>query len=250
VDFPACARHYDWVLPEDERRQYATWQYQSLRDEIAKSREAQHSILQWNQAVSGTLFAAALVAATSHAQHFVVAAQFVFGLLLPTVLLGGALAWSGEMIRMERAGVFLRSFERSTWGDATDNDGLKRTSFFVWENFLWSPPPKFIKAGYRKQNVGYVGVGIYFGIMYLGSEIAFCTISVWWLSLLICVILTVLASAVMTPPAIQLFTLGGSAPTVSADELSIWIKELDEHKGLLMQTATLARITMFLKRRK
>jgi hypothetical protein len=237
------------MLTDDERGMYTARQYQSLREEIAQAREAQHSILQWNQAVSGTLFAAALVAATSHAAHYVVAAQFVFGLVLPTVLLGGALAWAGEMIRMERAGVFLRSFERGSWG-SEEEDSLARTSFFIWENFLWSPPAKFIAAGYRKQNVGYLGVAIFYAIMYSGSLIAFCTFSAWWLSLIACSTLLVLASAVMVPPAIQIFKLGGSSPVVTADELAVWLKELGEDKGLLGQSGTLVHIKTFFTRPK
>ena len=236
------------MFSDDERLQYAARQYQSLREEIAQAREAQQSILLWNQAVSGTLFAAALVAATSHSAHYVVAAQFVFGLVLPAVLLGGALAWSGEMIRMERAGVYLRSFERATW-NSEGEDGIARTSFFIWENFLWSPPAKFAAAGYRKQNVGYAGVGVFYGIMYIGSLIAFCTISVWWLSLIACTSLVALALAVMISPAIRLFTLGGSSPTVTADELASWMKELDESKGLLTQSGTLMHIKTFFTRR-
>jgi hypothetical protein len=237
------------MLPDDERRQYTARQYDSLREEIAQAREAQHSILMWNQAVSGTLFAAALVAVASHSAHYSVAAQFVFGLVLPAVLLGGALAWSGEMIRMERAGVYLRSFERITWSNE-GQDGLARTSFFIWENLLWSPPAQFFAAGYRKQNVGYVGIAVFYGIMYVGSLIAFCTVSAkWWLSLITCITLLVLALAVMIPPAIQLFRLGGSSPVVTAKELAEWVDELKGDKGLLGQSGTLMHIKTFFTRR-
>ena len=106
--------HYKGMLPDEERRQYAARQYESLREEIGQARQAQHTILQWTQALAGTLFAAALVAGTAKTSRYLVAAQFVLGLVLPAVLLGGALAWSGELVRMTRAGVFLRSFERST----------------------------------------------------------------------------------------------------------------------------------------
>jgi hypothetical protein len=236
------------MFSDDERRQYTARQYQSLREEIAQAREAQQSILLWNQAVSGTLFAAALVAETSNSARYVIAVQFVFGLVLPAVLLGGALAWSGEMIRMERAGVYLRSFERATW-NSEGEDGIARTSFFIWENFLWNPPAKFVAVGYRKQNVGYAGVGVFYGIMYVGSLVAFCTISVWWLSLIACITLVVLALAVMIFPAIQLFTLGGSSPTLTADGLANWMEELDESKGLLAQSGTLIHIkTLFTRR--
>jgi hypothetical protein len=217
LDPGSCVRHHECMFSDDERRQYTARQYQSLREEITQAREAQQSILLWNQAVSGTLFAAALVAETSNSARYVIAVQFVFGLVLPAVLLGGALAWSGEMIRMERAGVYLRSFERATWNSEGED--------------------------------GYAGVGVFYGIMYVGSLVAFCTISVWWLSLIACITLVVLALAVMIFPAIQLFTLGGSSPTLTADGLANWMEELDESKGLLAQSGTLIHIkTLFTRR--
>lgn len=229
------------MIPEDDRRQYAVRQYESLRAECAEARGAQHTILQWNQAVSGTLFAAALLAGTSHSGRFVVAAQFIFGLVLPAVLLGGALAWAGEMIRMERTGVYLRSFERATWGNGS-GDGLKDTSFFIWENLLWSPPKQFYDAGYRKQNTGYVGVAVFYGIMYTGSMIAFCVLSPWWLSVVTCGALVFLGSAIMIPPAVQVFSLGGAAPTLTNGDLAIWVKNLADEKSTLAQSATLQHI--------
>ena len=111
----------------------SAWQHQSLRDEMAQARQSQQAILQWSQAVSATLFAAALVAGTGHSSHYVVAAQFVLGVILPAVLLGGALTWSGEMIRLTRIGIFLRSFERYTW-DEKAPDLAAGTSLFVSQN--------------------------------------------------------------------------------------------------------------------
>lgn len=236
------------MFPDDERRQYAARQYESLRTEIGQAREAQYNILQWNQAVSGTLFAAALVAGNVHSHAYLLAAQFILGLVLPAILLGGALAWVGEMIRMERAGMYLRFFERATWRN-NGNDGLLDTSLFMWENFLWSPPAKFVKAGYRKQNVGYTGVGIYYGIMYVGSLAAFSTISTWWISIVVCAIFAALGCAVIVPPVIQLFTLGGNAPTMTSHELAEWMNELDEDKGLLAQSGTLTKAVTFVTRR-
>ncbi len=232
---------HGWVISEEERKQYTVRQYESLRAECEGARTAQHTILQWSQAVSGTLFAAALVAGASHSSRFVVAAQFIFGLVLPAVLLGGALAWAGEMIRMERVGVYLRSFERAVWA-SEGSDGLKDTSFFIWENFLWSPPRSFRNAGYRKQNTGYVGVAAFYSIMYLGSLIAFCILSTWWLSLAASLALVSLGCVVMAPPAIQIFSLGGAAPPLSSEDLSLWIKSLPDQKSTFAQSATLQGI--------
>src|ERR1700683_4685377 len=115
------------MLEDDERQQYAARQYQSLREEMGPARQSQQNILQWSQAVSGTLFAAALMAGTGHSPRYVIAAQFVLGLVLPAVLLGGALTWTGELIRLTRIGVFLRFFERASWSKV-ESDPAKATS--------------------------------------------------------------------------------------------------------------------------
>ncbi|HEX6403324.1 MAG TPA: hypothetical protein VF003_09265, partial [Pseudonocardiaceae bacterium] len=218
-------------------QRYAAMQYQGLRDACTEARKAQHTILQWNQAVVSTLFAAALVAGTSSSDKFVIAAQFIFGVVIPAVLLGGALAWAGEMIRMETIGMFLRSFERAAWDRG--QDGLTGTSFLVWENFLWSPPAQLDGSGYRKQNTGYAGVALFFIIMYAASMIAFCVLSSWWLSLVTCAALTVLGAVTMIPSAIQIFSLGGSAPTISAADLTEWVNSLADDKGTLAQSPAL-----------
>jgi hypothetical protein len=141
------------------------------------------------------------------------------------------------MIRMERVGVYLRSFERASWADQS-GDPIKDTSFFIWENFLWSPPSRFYRAGYRKQNTGYAGVAIFYAMMFAGSMIAFFILSAWWLSLVVGLVLTSLGCFMIIPPAIQIFALGGAAPTISNEELSLWANSLpEEKKGFLAQSA-------------
>ena len=139
------------MISDDERGQYAARQYQSLRDEMAQARQSQQAILQWSQAVSATLFAAALVAGTGHSSHYVIAAQFVLGVILPAVLLGGALTWSGEMICLTRIGIFLRSFEKAAWSEVVSDPAVARTSLFIWQNFAWSPPRQFTLAGFSRK---------------------------------------------------------------------------------------------------
>lgn len=228
----------DCMDKEEMRQQYALLQYQSLRDECSGARTAQYTILQWSQAVSGTLFAAALVTGASKSERFVIAAQFIFGLVIPALLLGGGLAWAGEMIRMERTGVYLRTLERAIWV-AADQGEFAGTSMFIWENILWSPPEKFNKAGYRKQNTGYAGAAIFFGMMFIGSLIAFCILSQWWLSLVVCAALILLGVTTMIPPAIQIFSLGGAAPTVTNADLIEWISGLDDAKSASAQSGAL-----------
>jgi hypothetical protein len=231
--------------PEDERRQYTARQYESLREECAGARQSQHTILQWSQAVSGTLFAAALVAG-AHSGRLVVAARFIFGLVLPAVLLGAALAWAGEMIRMERTGVYMRALERATW-DERSGDGLKDTSFFIWENVLWWPPEQFSKAGFRKQNTGYAGVAIFYAIMFTGSLAAFCVLSPWLLSLITCVVWGIIGVLAIIFPAVQIFSLGGADPIICSVTLDKWRESLPREKGILAQSVALQRTVKMLQ---
>lgn len=236
------------MLPDEERRQYAARQYESLREEIGQARQAQHTILQWTQALAGTLFAAALVAGTAKTSRYLVAAQFVLGLVLPAVLLGGALAWSGELVRMTRAGVFLRSFERSSWAGG-GVDPVNATSLFIWENFVWLPPKRFLAAGDRdKQNIGYAGISIFFGIMYLGSLIAFCVITPWPLAIAVSCVFVVLGAAVMLPQAVQLFMLNATSLSVTAEDLGQWMEELKKEEARPARTPRLASIVLLSQR--
>ena len=75
------------MLSDDARREYAANQYNSIREACNQAREAHQSILNWSEAVTATLFAAGLVAVSSNSGRFILAAQFVFGLVLPAILL-------------------------------------------------------------------------------------------------------------------------------------------------------------------
>jgi hypothetical protein len=46
----------------------------------------------------------------------------------------------------------------------------------------------------------------------------------------------------MIPPAIQIFSLGGAAPTITNDDLIAWISGLDDAKSASEQSGTLQRI--------
>ena len=213
------------MFSDDERREYAAKQYDSIRAACDQAREAHHSILTWSQAVSGTLFAAGLVAAASHSGRFTTAAQFVFGLVIPAIIIGSALAWAGEMIRMETIGLFLRAFERAVW-NRDDEAGKIETSWFVWENIIWSPPQVLRSCRFGKQATAYAGVAVFYAILYAGSLIVFWVISPWWLSLIDSIMAITLAIVVMIPPGIQVLRLGSSAPTITDTDLTTWAREL------------------------
>lgn len=208
------------MFTEEDLKSYAALQYQSLREAILKTRDTQNTILGWNQAIVGGLFVAAFVSDAQLRDH--IAAQFIFGLILPAVLLSGALAWSGELIRMSRAGMFLRAFERAVWvrGEA---DGRTESHYFMWENFLWSPPDSFKKVGYHNQNTGYVGFAIFYFILYVGSLAGFATVSPWWVSVIVCCAAVAFGAMVMVPTARKIFRLGGSTPALSACDLAAWL---------------------------
>ena len=219
------------MFSDDERRKYAAMQYDSIRVACNQAREAHHSILTWSQAVSGTLFAAGLVAAASHSGRFTVAAQFVFGLVIPAILIGSALAWAGEMIRMENIGLFLRAFERAAWKRDDGADKIE-TSWFIWENFIWSPPRALRAQHFGKQTAAYAGVALFFAMMYAGTLIVFWVISPWWLSLIDSILAITLAVIVMIPPGIQVLKLGSTAPTITDADLTAWAGELLDDQGI------------------
>lgn len=217
------------MLSDDARREYAANQYNSIREACNQAREAHQSILNWSEAVTATLFAAGLVAVSSNSGRFILAAQFVFGLVLPAILIGGALAWAGEMIRMETIGLFLRVFERAAWGRDGDQGEIE-TSWFVWENFIWSPPQSLRSFRYGKQATAYAGVALFYTVMYAGSLIVFWIISPWWVSLIEGVLAVALALIVMIPPGIQVLRLGSAAPTISDEDLAEWASELLDNR--------------------
>src|SRR5262245_18337888 len=117
-----CVREAERVAHDDQRSQLVALQYETVRQESNQARQDMHSILGWNQALIVALFGAGLVIVAS-GKHAGVA-ELAFGLVLPVLLIGGALAWAGEMIRMERTGAFLRALERSTWSRSADGSAV------------------------------------------------------------------------------------------------------------------------------
>jgi hypothetical protein len=121
------------------------------------------------------------------------------------------------------------------------------TSLFIWQNFAWSPPRRFTAAGFRgKQNVGYVGIWLFFGVMYLGSVTAFCIISSWPLALVASILLVALGASVMLPPALQLFTLSAASLTLTASDLTEWLDGLEMGKGVSPRHPALSRAVSLL----
>lgn len=208
-----------------------TSQYETIRTESGQARSDQQSIINWNQAFAVALFAVGIVI-VGNSEHMLLA-QVLFGLLLPLVLVGGTMAWAGEMIRMERAGAYLRALERAMWHRLPS--GQTDPLWFMWENFLWSPPKRMLEGGYKKQNAGYAGIAIFYGAMYVGSLAVFASISPAWLTVVVSCVIVVISSVTVLPVARQIFSLGGIALTISDEDLRDWATNILERRSIAEQ---------------
>ena len=211
-------------MPEDDDLQLRIAQYQLVRAESDQARREQQSILTWNEAFAVASFAVGALAVG--AQKNLALGRVIFGLIIPMVLTGGALAWAGELIRMERTAVYLRGLERSFW--KRSDKGIADPRWFMWENLLWRPPERLLTAGYSKQSIGYVGVALFYSTMFIGSLIVFWAISPTWMALptTICV---VAASAIgLIVAARRVYSVASITAFLDAEELSRWANELPD----------------------
>ncbi|MGR6320033.1 hypothetical protein Q2K19_25705 [Micromonospora soli] len=151
-------------------------EYETVRAESAQARQAQQSILQWSLATIGVTLTAGILlinsmAALDPAQHrsrFLYAVFiFLYGLALPVGSWLSCLAWFGELIRMERAGRYLRGLEVVVHALLLKEapEGHERSYLRAplrWETYIASENMRGI--GVAKQRVGYLGsLGLYTG---------------------------------------------------------------------------------------
>ena len=152
-------------------------EYKSLREESAQARQSQQTILQWSLGAFAVLFGAGLAFSRTDDPIDFSVFSIVYGLALPGFVFASALTWWGELIRMERAGHFLRGKEIATWpsqvrGNAGED--LVRSEFPSWEMFI-AHLGSDVRS--RKQLVGYVGaLSIYAGALVF----SFLTFSTRW----------------------------------------------------------------------
>lgn len=96
-------------------------QYRYLKEDAVHARAHQQSFLQWGMATIGALVAATLVALGQNdvpttRGPFGAVIMLVLGLAVPGAVVCLTLAWAGELVRMERAGWYLRRIEADLRG--------------------------------------------------------------------------------------------------------------------------------------
>jgi hypothetical protein len=145
-------------------------EYEKLRDESVQSMQAQQAILQWSIASFGAILGAALILASQDPNSWLSApvAFAVFGVAVPAFVLMCCLAWFGELIRMERIGVYLRGIEFEVAhvlrAQATSPNNTAPVLPLRWETYIAFSGKRAV--GVTKQKVGYFGsVGIYSLVM-------------------------------------------------------------------------------------
>ncbi len=168
---------------EDEARKFAQdlifEEYRTLRAEAHQSLAYAQAIVRWSIAIFGTVLAAALLAAsrvsTTHGYSFFGTSVLVlFGFALPGVSWAAAWTWLGELIRMERAGSYLRGLEAQLAALPGVRDGVG-TEPLRWERFIASPRRKGTLMG--KQIAAYLGTAmLFFG----ASAISLGLFVAWW----------------------------------------------------------------------
>lgn len=160
-------------------------EYISLRDETLKAMEAQQAILTWSLAAFGAVLAAGLLLVRSvgpFESHKPQDVMFllIFGAGLPGFTFASCIAWFGELIRMERAGHYLRGLEiviaDMFKGAAVGSSFAHLAAPLRWETHIAFGRKKQIAVS--KHQVGYVGhLAIYAGSMALALGI--CTVETW-----------------------------------------------------------------------
>jgi hypothetical protein len=154
-------------------------EYVSLREESSQARQAQQSTISWSLAAFATIFAGGLVFVSSFFKDganasvpVMVFYVLIFGVALPGFAFAACLAYMGELIRLERVGVYLRGLEKylanSTAPGSPLNGGPLR-----WETYLRQKSPEVAISRGKKRQIGNIGgIGVYVGAEIV-SAIAF-----------------------------------------------------------------------------
>jgi hypothetical protein len=166
----------------EDQLSLAIMEYGTLRNESLQAMQAQQSTLQWSIAAFGAIIGGiALLVAQRPALLPPSIIFAILGVAVPVFVMCCGLSWVGELLRMERIGVYLRGLEleiaRAVHHGKKESAREPSKSHVIspqWENFISSPPQR--TEGITKQRVGYIGsIGIY--ILALLTSLSAC---VWY----------------------------------------------------------------------
>jgi hypothetical protein len=181
-------------------------EYGSIREEVHRALEYAQGIVKWSIAAFGVIFAAGLVALEAAVPAAPVprgadalpidfaglCALVVFSAFLPGLITAAAWTWLGELLRMERAGAYLRGLEHQISLNPLMLSSLG--SFPLrWETTLHTRSTQQDDP-MRKQVIAYLGTAA----LFFGS---------------------ILASLIFA--VITLFEIGGSYPWISAAAIAL-----------------------------
>jgi hypothetical protein len=137
-------------------------EYQSVRDEWLQARAAQQQVLAWTSGPLVLLVAALVHSNTRLHQPLL---YLIGASLLTAASLASAFIWFGDVMRMERASLFLRGRERLVWladGPSEINTGFA-PSPLLWET--WRAVPRVTSHWTPKAAPSLVGAAaIYAGL--------------------------------------------------------------------------------------
>ena len=162
-------------MPDDVLDTLRIREYESLRQESSDARQSQQAVLSWSLAAFAVIFGGLLAGLENRVPAWIVV--LVFALAIPGLAVGAAFAWAGELLRMERAGMYLRGIERSLWRVAPEQqrnhmirgeDLLDPVHYPVaWENYIWSSGSTEVG---RKHVLAYIGPAALYGSIILVSQ--------------------------------------------------------------------------------
>ena len=144
-------------------------EYESIRQEVTVGQQVQHVVLQWSLAGFAAIFAAGLlVGFDSQASQEGSARDdlllVVFGLALPGLVFAAYLAWTGELVRVQRAGRFLRGLEGHLASTLRTSHPAIRDGPLRWETYLAHRSRARRLLLSARPQVGYIGgLLVYFG---------------------------------------------------------------------------------------
>jgi hypothetical protein len=145
-------------------------EFLAVRQEISQALTAQQSVLQWSLAAFAAVLGAGLILMSQSPDQItsgVVSdlSLVVFGAALPMASFFSFLVWVGELIRVERAGRYIRGLEKHLATHLRLEHPALTNGPLRWETHNAIGWQRGAGVGRGKQQVGYLGAaGVYFGV--------------------------------------------------------------------------------------